>query len=161
MASGNICDKCKFLTRCFINQTCIDAYCMAQKPWKLVANNINEDDMIESPEWCINKETQSSQKDETQAPQPKKDLSLLTYVERNKYIEEVIPPKMNWSDIKEDAKYVIPPIGYSKAKIILVTKKNEHTLSYKEVNDDSYYTYTMTIRKNSPEAILLTEYHTY
>lgn len=164
MGVNKICNNClKFLTVTKDAST-KDAYCLGEKQngTKLIASSIKSGEDVNRPEWCT---IGVDEKDVVEPKTSSTNLQGMSYMERNKYITQHFQPQIKWDDIQEGMKFVIPPIGFQKVKIIQIAKKNDDYFTYKEVTkkgSDVYtYSYTISVTKDSAEYALLVPYRKY
>lgn len=109
-------------------------YCNFDDHTKMVDLSVPREGYVEKPIWCPLMKNSSNKETTKSAP--------LTYNEKVSLMNK-IQPKIRWCDIEEGKVYHVPQFPGEERKDILITRKNEHSLAYREINGASNVIYTV------------------
>ena len=95
-------------------------------------------------------------------PLSQKPISELTYSEKRELMKE-LPKHIEWADIKEGNKYVIPRILSQSRKIVKVITKTDMCCTCHEISefDGHEYTYNCSVYPSDLDAVFITEIHDF
>ena len=95
-------------------------------------------------------------------PLSQKPISELTYSEKRELMKE-LPKHIEWADIKEGNKYVIPRILSQSRKIVKVITKTDMCCTCHEISefDGNEYTYNCSVYPSDLDAVFITEIHDF
>ena len=109
-------------------------YCNFDDNTRMVDLSVPKDGYVEKPCWCPLMKN-SSNKETTKS-------KTLTYAEKVGLMNK-IQPRIKWDDIEEGKVYHVPQFPGEERKDVLITRKNEHSLSYRDINSASNIVYTL------------------
>ena len=95
-------------------------------------------------------------------PLSQKPISELTYSEKRELMKE-LPKHIEWADIKEGNKYVIPRILSQSRKIVKVITKTDMCCTCHEISefDGHEYSYNCSVYPSDLDAVFITEIHDF
>jgi len=112
-----------------------DYKCKCVTPTRYAKVSEMEDNVVR-PKWCplCNKE-----KENTTFQLKYKDMTCYDKIR----FWENIPPITTWDDIEVNKVYHVPPFNNTKRMDVVVTYKSSNYLTYKKLNTDTNYAYTL------------------
>mgnify|MGYP003301989905 FL=1 len=137
----NCCNFCKNATLKavgFKDDAPYNLYCNCFPKPKMVDLSVPRDAYVETPIWCPMK----SKTDAVHTTQTKTTYVPLSYQEKVSLMYK-IKPQMLWDEIKENTVYHIPQIPGEERKDIFIVRKNQHSLTYREIGGAQNVLYTL------------------
>lgn len=133
----NCCNFCKNSTIKSIGydeKSRYNLYCNFDGNIKMVDLSVPRESHVEKPSWCPLMKN-SSNKEITKN-------TTLTYTEKIELMNK-FKPMIKWCDIEEGKVYHVPQFPGEERKDILITRKSEHSLAYRDINSASNVIYTV------------------